>query len=58
MDCLDYRLITRLPRGGGSSSNHRPAKSYTVLQTVRHRYKHICKQLCFLGAMLRRWAPC
>jgi len=47
--------LTRVPRVQEvGSSNPGPAKSYTALQTVRHRFKIYAS--C-LGAMTRRWTP-
>jgi len=39
------------------SSNPGPAKSYTALQTVRHRFKIYASSCVAFGATTRRWAP-
>jgi len=41
---------------GGPEFESRPTKSYTALQTVRHRF-NIYASSCCLAAMTRRWAP-
>jgi len=35
----------------------RPAKYYTALPTVRHRFNIYAGYLCCLGAMTQKWAP-
>jgi len=40
------------------SSNPGPAKSYTALQTVRHRFDiYASNLLCCPDTIMRRWAP-